>query len=193
LANKDLLAGKGTVTLDVTGHGATLTALKQSLAGSAALNLRDGAIKGINLAQSVRQAKALLGKQDATQVSQSGQQTDFSELAASFRIRDGVAHNDDLSMKSPYLRLGGAGDVDIGRNRIDYLAKATVVNTEAGQGGQGLDELRGLTIPVRLSGPLEKISWKIELGEVLRDAATAKAKAKLNETLKDKLKGLFGK
>ena len=204
LANKDLLAGKGTVTLDVTGHGATLTALKQSLAGSAALNLRDGAIKGINLAQSVRQAKALLGKQDATQVSQSGQQTDFSELTASFRIRDGVAHNDDLSMKSPYLRLGGVGDIDIGHNRIDYLAKATVVNTDTGQGGQGLDELRGLTIPVRLSGPLEKISWKIELGEVLRDAAAAKAKAKLDEKkqelrqkvddqLKEKIKGLFGK
>ena len=95
--------------------------------------MRDGAIKGINLAESARNAKAALGgkqaKADATQ------KTDFSEMSASFKITNGVAHNDDLKVKAPLLRLGGAGNLDIGNNTIDYVAKATLVATAKGQGG----------------------------------------------------------
>jgi AsmA protein len=204
LANKDLLAGKGALMVDVTGRGATVSALKKSLNGAASLSLRDGAIKGINLAQSLRDIQARLGKQDVTQQSNSAAQTDFSELSASFRITNGVAHNEDLAMKSPFLRLTGAGDVDIGNSQINYLAKASVVQNDTGQGGKDLDQLRGLTIPVRITGPLENISWKIEVASLINDAVKAKAKAQLDEKkqelqqkagdkLKERLKGLFGK
>ena len=204
LANKDLLAGKGALMVDVTGHGATVSALKKSLDGAASLALRDGAIKGINLAQSLRDIQARLGKQDVTQQSNSATQTDFSELSASFRLTNGVAHNEDLAMKSPFIRLAGAGDIDIGQGRINYLAKASVVQSDTGQGGKELDQLRGLTIPVRITGPLENISWKIEVASLITDAVKAKAKAQIDEKkqelqqkagdqLKERLKGLFGK
>ena len=52
------------------------------------------------------------------------QKTDFSELSASFTIKNGVAHNEDLDAKSPLLRLGGAGDINIAASSLDYLAKA---------------------------------------------------------------------
>lgn len=205
LADKDLLAGKGTVMVDVTGHGATVSALKKSLAGSASLALRDGAIKGINLAQSLRDIKAKLGaQQDTVQQSRGADKTDFSELTASFRIADGVAHNEDLAMKSPFLRLAGAGDVDIGNGRINYLAKASVVNTGAGQGGKEADQLKGVTVPVRVTGPFENIAWKIDFASAINDAVREKARARIEEKkqeiqqkagdrLKEKFKGLFGK
>lgn len=204
LADKDLLAGKGALMVDVTGRGATVSTLKKSLNGTASLVLRDGAIKGINLAQSLRDIQARLDKQDVTRQSNSATQTDFSELSASFRLTNGVAHNEDLAMKSPFIRLAGAGDVDIGQGRIDYLAKASVVQSDAGQGGKELGQLRGLTIPVRITGPLENISWKIEVASLINDAVKAKAKAQLDEKkqelqqkagdkLKERLKGLFGK
>ncbi|MBI5861326.1 MAG: AsmA family protein [Rhodocyclales bacterium] len=205
LADKDILEGRGNVALDISGHGATPTALKKSLAGSASLSLKDGAIKGINLAQSLRDIKAKLGaRKDVAQQARATEKTDFSELAASFRVTGGVAHNDDLTMKSPFLRLGGAGDIDIGNGRIDYLARASVVSTSAGQEGKELAQLKGVTVPVRLSGPFENISWKIEFGSVVADAVKEKVQAKVDEKkqeiqqkagdkLKDKLKGLFGK
>ena len=127
-------------------------------------------------------------------------QIDFSELAGSFKIANGVAHNEDLAMKSPFLRLAGAGDIDIGAGQMNYLAKASVVASSAGQGGQGLEQLKGLTVPVRVSGPFESLAYKIEFGSLVSDAAKAKVeektqevKAKAEDKVKDKLKGLFGK
>ncbi|MRR51952.1 MAG: AsmA family protein [Rhodocyclaceae bacterium] len=199
--DKDLLEGRGNVALDITTHGDTVGAMKKALAGSASLALRDGAVKGINLAQSFRDLKAKFSsKQDAVQQAKAGDKTDFSELTGSFRIAAGVAHNEDLAAKSPFLRLAGAGDIDIGNGQMNYLAKASVVATAAGQGGQGLEHLKGLTVPVRVSGPFEKLSYKLELSGLASEAVKAKVeekkeevKARAQDKVKDKFKGLFGK
>lgn len=201
LADKDLLEGRGNVVLDVNSRGDTVTAMKKALAGNASVNLKDGAIKGINLAQSLRDLKGKLGaKQDTTQQAKAGDKTDFSELTASFKIANGVAHNDDLAMKSPFLRLSGAGDIDIGGGQMNYVAKASVVSTSAGQGGKEVDQLKGVTVPVRVTGPFASLAYKIEFGSMVSDVAKAKVeekkeelKARAEDKLKDKLKGLFGK
>ena len=119
-------------------------------------------------------------------------------MTGSFKIANGVAHNDDLAMKSPFIRLGGAGDIDVGAGQMNYLAKATVVASGEGQGGKDLGDLKGLTVPVRLSGPFEALSYKIEFGAMLEDATKAKVeekkqeiKTKAEEAVKDKAKDLF--
>jgi AsmA protein len=201
LADKDLLEGRGNVALDVTSRGDSVTAMKKALGGTASVNLKDGAIKGINLAQSLRDLKGKLGaKQDTTQQAKAGDKTDFSELTASFKIASGIAHNDDLAMKSPFLRLSGAGDIDIGGGQMNYVAKASVVGTSAGQGGKETDQLKGVTVPVRVSGPFDNLAYKIEFGSLVSDVAKAKVeakkeevKAKVEDKARDKLKGLFGK
>ena len=188
VAGKDLLEGTGRVSADVTTTGATLGALRSQLAGSAALQLRDGAVKGINLARSLRQAKAALaGRQDALAKARATEKTDFSELTATARIADGVAVSDDLDAKSPFLRLGGAGKFDIGRGQVDYTARATVVGAPAGQDGAELAALKGVTVPVRLSGPFEAIDWNIQWSGVAAAAVENKLKDKLAERLGAKL------
>jgi AsmA protein len=181
LLDKDVLEGRGDVALDVSAQGNTMSALKKALAGNASLALKDGAIKGINLAQSLRDIKAKLGQSDTTQQANAGQKTDFSELTASFKIASGVAHNDDLGVKSPFIRLGGTGDIDVGASLINYLAKATIVGSGEGQGGKEADQLKGLTVPVRLSGPFDKLAYKIEWGAMLEDATKASIEAKKKE------------
>lgn len=196
--DKDVLEGRGNVALDVTTAGTSVAAMKKGLGGTASMNLRDGAIKGINLAKTFRETKAIFTtRKDAVQQAKQTEKTDFSELTASFRIANGVARNDDLSMKSPFIRLGGAGDINIGEDRMDYVAKASVVNTSGGQGGQELDHLKGLTVPVRVSGPFDKLAYNIEFGGLVAEAAKAKVeekvKEKVQEKSKDVLKGLFRK
>jgi AsmA protein len=205
LADKDLLEGRGNVALDVSSRGDTVSAMKKALGGTASLNLKDGAIKGINLAQTMRDIKGKLGSlkgkaEDTTQKAKAGDKTDFSELTASLKIANGVARNDDLAMKSPFLRLAGAGDIDIGGGRMDYLARATLVNTSTGQGGKEADKVKGLTVPVRITGPFEALSYKPELGDLAADMAKAKLEEKAgaitgkgDSKAKDKLKGLFGR
>jgi AsmA protein len=184
VADKDLLEGTGRVAADLVSQGATVGALRSGLAGSAVVQLRDGAIKGINLARVFRQAQAALTmRQDAVTRASAVEKTDFSELRASARIADGVAHSDDLVVKSPFLRIGGAGRFDIGRGTVDYTARATVTDTAAGQGGAGLEALRGITVPVVLTGPFDAIDWKIQWSEIAAAAVEKKLKDKLNEAI----------
>jgi AsmA protein len=202
---KEQLEGRGNVQLDVTTEGATFTEIKRKLNGTARMELHDGAIRGINVAQTVRSAKAKIGALKGGEAPQSGtgsatEKTDFSELTGSFRIANGVAHNDDLSIKSPLIRVGGAGDVDLANERLDYLAKTTVVSNLQGQGGPELQALKGLTVPVRLSGPFNAIGWKVDFQGLVTDMAKQKVdealdkeKSKIQDQVKDRLKGLFGK
>lgn len=196
--NFENLEGKGNVALDVTTQGVTVGAMKKALNGTASLNLADGAYRGINIAETIRNAKAALGTikgkpQPQTQAANTAQKTDFSELKASFQIRNGVAHNEDLSMKSPLMRLTGAGDIDIGNDAINYLAKATVVGTAKGQGGAEADQLKGVTVPVKLSGPLDAPKYEIDYGSLATEAAKQQVEKKAGDLLQRKLPGLFGK
>jgi AsmA protein len=188
-AGRDALEGRGNIALDVTAAGDTVNAMKKALAGTARVALRDGALKGINLTEALRKTRAAFGSKSAQQQpSDTAQRTDFSEMTASFVIKNGVARNDDLDVKAPVLRLGGAGDIDIGNSRLNYVAKATVVATSKGQGGADLDHLAGLTIPVKLTGPFDAPKYEIDYGALASQAAKAKATEKVQEKLKDLLR-----
>lgn len=196
----DMLEGHGSVALDVNTQGATFSAMKKALQGSAALNLHDGALKGINIAGAIRSAKARFGSPqgESTQAANAADKTDFSELKASFQINQGVAHNEDLSAKSPLLRLTGNGDVNIGESSMNYLAKATVVASLEGQGGKELSSLKGMTVPVRITGPFDGLKYSLDFGAMASEAVKQQAeqkkeeiKSRLGEELKGGLKGLF--
>jgi AsmA protein len=123
----------------------------------------------------------------------------------------GVAHNDDLSMKSPLLRLAGNGDINIGNDSINYLAKATLAKTLEGQGGK--DAVAGLTVPVRVRGPFTNLKYTLDFAAMVseetkqkvnaaKEAVKEKAKEKveqkkeeiktqIQDQIKNKLKGLF--
>ncbi len=152
--NNDMLDGRGSLGLDVKTQGASVGALKKGLNGTAALHLTDGAIQGFDLAGTIREAQSRLNvlKAQGELGADRSKKTDFSEMKASFKISNGVARNDDLDIKSPLFRITGSGDIDIGNERLNYLAKPTVVATLKGQGGADLGQLKGVTIPVRVTG-----------------------------------------
>jgi AsmA protein len=190
--NNNLLEGRGDVALDVQTGGATVSAMKKTLTGTAKLALRDSGLKGINLGELLRKAKSLRGSNPPPeQGAGPAERTDFTELEASFVIKNGVAHNDDLSAKSPLLRLAGSGDIDIGANSIDYVLKASVVASSGGQGGKELAELRGVTVPVKITGPLDAPRFRADLGAAAGDAVKQRAEEKLKERVQDRLKGLL--
>src|SRR5258706_3771412 len=154
VAKQDRLEGKGNVSLEVNGAGPTVNSIKKSLEGSAKVNLKDGAIKGVDIGAILQKVKSL-GKKSEEGSANNREQTTFTELNATFAIKNGIAHNQDLDVKAPLLRIGGAGDIDIGNSTINYTAKAAVGASTSGQGGKGLEQLAGLTVPVKLSGPFD--------------------------------------
>ena len=192
VANKDMLEGKGTVNVDVRTQGATVAALKRALNGSAAVNLRDGSIKGIDIARTINDAKAKLGSLTGqqTQAADKTRKTEFSELSATFAINNGVAHNNDLSLKSPLLRVAGEGDINIGEDTVNYLVKASIVGTLTGQDGRSVSDLRGVTVPVRATGPLAAPSFALDFNAMLTDTVKQKAEDMVKNKIQE---SLFGK
>ena len=186
-AQKDLLEGKGTVALDVNAAGKSVNAMKKALAGTARVALKDGAIKGINLAEVFRRAKSALGSADAKAQAREAQQTDFSEMTASFTIRNGVAHNEDLDVKAPLFRISGKGDIDIGNSTIDYVTNATVVATTKGQGGSDLAQLSGLTVPVHLVGPFDALKYQVDYSAAATQFAKSKAGERIRSAIEERL------
>ena len=201
-AEQDRLEGRGNVSLDVTAAGKSVNALKSALAGSAKVHLRDGAIKGVNVGELLRKVRSLGGNSEGQ--ADAKEKTDFSELSASFAIKNGVAHNDDLEIKAPLFRIGGGGDIDIGKSTISYVVKATVVATTQGQGGKELEQLAGLTVPVRLSGPLDGMKYQVDYRAAAGDLAKSrvggkvkegvdKRKEQIEDKVRDRIKGLLGR
>ncbi|MFM1891007.1 MAG: AsmA protein, partial [Pseudomonadota bacterium] len=204
LIGEDRLVGTGEVNADLRLVGLSEAEIRRSLNGTANIVFRDGAYKGINVAQLIRDAQAKLGQGTASPAGSGTPQTDFTELSGSAVISNGVVDNQDLQAKSPLLRIAGKGQVNLPQDSLDYLLTTTVVGSLAGQGGKGADQLKGVPIPVRLTGSLQDPKPTVDLQSALNAVAQQKIEEKKQEVMEkaqDKvqdevgkaLKGLFGR
>lgn len=190
-AGFEKIEGKATVNGDLTMQGGDTQALKNSLSGNIHSRVIDGAWRGINLAKTIREAKAAISSLKGGEQSVSTnavEKTDFTELSASVLLNQGIASNKDLSMKSPLLRVSGEGEVNLRTSSLNYLLKATVVDTSKGQMGAERDKLHGVTVPVRIKGALSEPKYSLDLTAAIKENAGAKldevkqeAKQKLEE------------
>ncbi len=193
-ANLDIVEGKGNVTLNLATQGNLVSALKKGLNGNAGVNLANGVIKGINL-QKLVQGISSLGKNTKAETLgvDKNEKTPFTEFKATFKVTNGVAHNDDLSVKAPTLHITGNGDIDIGNDSMNYTTKVTFSKTEGGGTA---------TLPVYISGPFTDLKFKVDYAalaasvvkqkmEEKKEAVKEETKAKAKEELKKGLKGLF--
>jgi len=194
LQGKDTLTGATRVRATLTANGQTPEALKKSLDGTLDFAFTDGAVKGFNLAALIRRASAQL-KGEPVPEDEGPNQTDFSALTGTATVTGGVVSNRDLQAKSPLLRVQGEGEVDLNRESLDYLLTTNVVGSLQGQGGKDLDELKGVGIPVKITGTFARPKYQVRLDKALQESAEKKVKKKLEKKLEkkfgDQFKGLL--
>lgn len=153
--NAGKLEGKGDLALDISAEGGSIGALRKSLNGSVSLALSRGLLEGIDLRTALISGKDDLGTANAARVHETrlSESTGFSDLKAVFNIRDGSALGNSFDMRSPLFRIAGEGDFAPDSGRIDYQLAATVASAIKRRSAGELAELRGVTVPVRVSGP----------------------------------------
>lgn len=211
LVEQRALTGTGSVALDIKTAGANSYALTTGLNGSMQVRLRDGAVRGINIAQTLRELKAAFTGEagdDPKLAADQARHTDFTSLEADLVFVKGVANAKRLEMASPLLRItqGEPASIDFVQSILNFVAKVRVVNTSTGQDGKDLEELKGVTIPVLISGPFEKpvytVQWRGAVTDVLKRSLERKLKeaveqkaggSKLAPQLDKALKGILGK
>ena len=129
----------------------------RNLRGSLALTVRDGEIKGLSLGEIARTVRAALSGGAVGPASE----TDFGSFAGSFTIKDGVAATSDLSLQAPFLRMGGVGLIDIGKQTVDLRLSPKAVGSTQGQGGSNAEA--GVGAPFRVSGRWSELKFSPDL------------------------------
>src|SRR5690606_27203294 len=84
--------------------------------------------------------------------------TDFTSLDATIAFDHGQGTIKSLKMASPLLRItqGTPATLDLVNDQLDVMINVNVVNTSTGQGGKPLADLKGVKVPVRISGPFKQ-------------------------------------
>ena len=156
------LVGTGDMRVKFLGSGASVDAIMQSLSGSGSLALSNGEILGLDIA-------GMLRTLDTSYVGE-GQKTIFDSLGGSFTMADGVLHNEDLVLKSPYITARGVGDVGMGARTLEYRIKATALADDTGAGG--------LTAPLLIKGSWANPKFSLDL-QAIADEKLAEQTAAL--------------
>ena len=181
------LTGRADLSARLTASGTDTKALQRSANGNTRFALVDGTVNGIDLLNTLCKAfsglnMTSLKKEDLisgllqlaapqpSATAASTNRTEFAELTGSLDIANGIAHNEDLSMKSPLLRVNGRGDINLVTEQLDYVATVALVSSCQGQGGHGFQELAGIPVPVRISGPLENPKYDPQIGASVMEA-----------------------
>ncbi|MCP5152464.1 MAG: AsmA family protein [Ectothiorhodospiraceae bacterium] len=192
MTGSQTLRGTANFSAKLGTRGVDEATLRRNLDGTVAAHFRDGAIVGVDLIALlctglsaldfknldkrslgnlitgvIGQAIADKRQRDGGQATGSGQETKFAELVANLDVKDGVARNDDLALKSPLVRVGGSGTFDLVREQADYLAQVALVASCKGQGGLDADQLSKIPIPVKVSGPFQKLKYEPDFRGVL--------------------------
>lgn len=141
LADQERLEGTLSGDISIVAQGESQAALMRDLDGQGQLAFGPGAIAGLDIAGMIRNMD--------TGFRGPGARTVYSGITASFAIEDGVLDNRDLILAASWGDVRGAGQVDIGQQRVDYLVTPSLGGT--------------LTVPVRIEGPWADPSYRPDL------------------------------
>ncbi len=187
LADKDVLEGTGNITASINGKSLITDKLMKNLAGTLDIDFADGAVNGINIAQMIRVRYAQF-KGETVADEESVKKTDFSSLTSTVDLKNGVASTSNLTMASPLLRVHGEGSANYIKQTTDFLVRTSVVKSLEGQGGKGIDELRDVTIPIKVTGAWDDLKYRLVFDDVLKQKAEKeidRGLEKLDSKIKD--------
>jgi AsmA protein len=145
----DRIEGTGTVTLDVSAHGASADAIMHTLSGHGSVALANGRLRGVNLGSIGHTVENVLGggaiSDDAL--------TAFSTMGGSFALVRGVLDTNDFHLANSVIVANGAGVVDLGNRTMDFriVPRPVLQQSDERAGGEGQNY--GVAVPIHITGP----------------------------------------
>lgn len=194
LLQKDFLEGTANAEASISMAGDEPERIKKTLNGKGQFLFANGAIKGIDLANMVRNVTSAFNP-----AQQPGEKphTDFTELNVPFTVTDGVVNTQGTSLASPLIRVLATGKANLVEESLDFRVEPKFVATLKGQGDA--KERSGVEVPVLVKGTFSSPSFQPDLKAMLEKrmkegtlpAPTDLLKPKEGEKPSDTLKGIF--
>ncbi|NND58962.1 MAG: AsmA family protein, partial [Gammaproteobacteria bacterium] len=215
LLDASRLSGTLSGRITTTGSGATADAITASTSGNAEFAFKDGAYEGVDIWHRVRRARAVIKGGEAP-AAPAEKRTRFADLTGTANIADGVLYTDDLSMVLPFMKVRGSGNLKLLSQELDFKFRGDIVDRP--ELTADVNDLVGVTIPLKVTGAVSQPDVNIDMGAVLAEVAKRKLgdklglgdgepgqdaedaidqkkeelKDEIEDKLKDKLKDLFG-
>jgi AsmA protein len=172
----DNFTGTANLGTKVTAQGLNARQIKETLNGTAAFAVLNGAIKGIDLKKmtaTIEAAKRDKTYQKLTELSpQSGDETRFSQLGGTAQIKNGIVQNNDLKIQSPnLLNISGKGSANLPKETLDYIVSVG-------------------SYPIIIDGPFSKLRFRPDWNAILKGKVEEK-KTEVKEKFQEKLKERF--
>ncbi|WDP83821.1 MAG: AsmA family protein [Desulfobacter sp.] len=159
---KEIIEGTLAADIMLAMNGDSPEQIKSSLGGKGNLTFLDGAIVGMDIAGSIRNAASGLGLGEKQEQKP---RTDFAELKIPFTADKGLVKISDASLVSPLLRLGVKGETFLVKESLDFRVEPKVVATLKGQGDT--KERSGLLIPLVVTGTYASPKVRPDLAAVV--------------------------
>jgi AsmA protein len=188
------LSGRGSANAVLAGRGNSSDAMIRSLDGRVDFKVADGALEGTDLWYELRRARALW-KRESPPAEPSTGRTAFRSLQGTATIEKGVLENRDLVVDMDYLKVNGAGTLNLDSQAIDYKLKTQVYRIPPEGAGSEMQDMKAAEIPVRLSGTLTDMKVRPDYEAYAKSQAKQEVEEKkqeLTEKLKEKLDKWLG-
>lgn len=209
----DKLTATTYLNTQITTSGASVAQLMAGLNGTGTLEMRDGVISGIALADALAPqianidlslnspeklaAFALDAGKNLFDQNVSGlltdgfangtgaeKQTKFVKAVMNFTIAGGILDNQDLEITSENIVIRGAGQVDLGGRQINYRVIPKVIK-QADANGQGYERM---TVPVLITGPWSDPNIAVDYAYAIENSSTINnMRTKLINKVTDKI------
>jgi len=172
-AQKEIVEGTLIADIGLSMKGNTPDQVKKSLSGKGEMSFINGAIIGIDIAGTIRNAKSGLG---LSEKQAEKPKTDFAELKIPYTAKNGLVNIPGASLVSPLLRLVTTGNTHLVRESLDFRIEPKLVATLKGQGDS--KQRSGLLIPLVVTGtyaaPKVQPDLKAMIGGQIPDADSLK-------------------
>ena len=188
----EMLDGRARIRLAVAGHGATEKEIVDTLAGSASIDIANGAILGWSIDDILASARRLeLPNLDRD----ANARTPFSRLTATLAIKDGIATGQDMRIASHPISLDSAGTIDLRARTLDMTLSPRIADNPA---AGSTSRFAGLSVPLQLSGPWHRPRIRADYQKILKspgkviDAARDAARGIKDEDIDKAAKRFLG-
>jgi len=188
------LSGRGSANAVLAARGNTTDAMTRSLDGRVDFQVADGAVEGTDLWYELRRARALWKRESPPTEASTGR-TAFRTLQGTAAINKGVLENRDLLVDMDYLKVNGAGTLNLDSQALDYKLQAQLYRIPPEGAGAEMQDMKAAEIPVRLSGTLADMKVRPDYEAYAKSQAKQQVedkKQELSDKLKDKLNQWLG-
>lgn len=172
----DKFSGMANLNAKVTAQGLDAVQVKETLNGAASFSIQNGALKGVDLKKMEDTIAAAIKNKSIQNLKElppkPSDETKFTQLGGSARIKNGVVTTDDTKLQSPnLLKVTAQGSADLPREILDFKVSLGLYS-------------------MFISGPFSSPKFRPDTSSLVK-AATEEKKTEVKEKLQQKLKDKF--